>query len=250
MKKTILGFVLTILAIFFILPSVAGARPAASAKFSTTREENPNAAENRLILPYAFPSESMGTTVGVGGFTKGYFQDQLLFAGSVFGSFDDAKGVVGGMWDYLLPFSKRLYFSAYGAISYFPRNRAYTEVPRFSSDFDPTVAGSNGSDKDDYIEDDGSDNWYELKLEYVIPIGSMKNDHKGRYKLKKGILESGATGVDKWNPLETGISVLLLGQAGRYQDYRTETPVSSGFHLSPPVAPDCRIPFFNLYLPL
>ena len=228
MKKTILSFVLTVLAIFLILPSVAGARPSASAKFSTTREENPNAAQNRLILPYAFPSVSMGTTVGVGGFTKGYFQDQLLFAGSVFGSFDDAKGVVGGFWDYLLPFSKRLYFSAYGAISYFPRNRAYTEVPRFSSDFDPTVAGSNGSDKDDYIEDDGSDNWYELKLEYVLPIGSMKNDHKGRYKLKKGILQSGATGGDRWNPLETGVSVLLLGQGGRYQDYRTDTVTYSG----------------------
>ena len=147
MKKTLLNSVLAVLAICIILPPVAGARPSASAKFSTTREENPNLVENRLILPYAFPSESMGTTLGVGGFTKGYFQDQLLFAGSVFGSFDDAKGIVGGMWDYLLPFSKRLYFTAFGAISYFPRNRAYTEVPRLSSNFAPTVAGSNGSDK-------------------------------------------------------------------------------------------------------
>ena len=82
MKKTILSFVLTVLAIFLILPSVAGARPSASAKFSTTREENPNAAQNRLILPYAFPSESMGTTAGVGGFAKGYLQDQFQITSS------------------------------------------------------------------------------------------------------------------------------------------------------------------------
>ncbi len=228
MKNTLLRIIPVLLTTCLILPSVVGARPAASVKYSTTREENPNMAENRLVLPYAFPSDSMGTTVGVGGFTKGYFQDQLIFAGSVFGSFDDAKGIVGGMWDYLLPFSKRLYFSAFGAVSDFPRNRAYTQVPRLSSDFDSTVAGSNGSDKDDYIEDEGSDNWYELKFEYVLPIGSMKNEHKGRYKLKNGILQSGATGGEKWNPLETGISVLLLGQAGRYQDYRTDTGTFSG----------------------
>ena len=75
----------------------------------------------------------MGTTLGVGGFTKGYFQDQLLFAGSVFGSFDDAKGIVGGMWDYLLPFSKRLYFTAFGAISYF-HNSYRTQLPINRSD--------------------------------------------------------------------------------------------------------------------
>ena len=228
MKRLALLLCAGLLAICIILPSVAGARPAASVKFSIIREENPNMAENRLVLPYAFPSESMGTTVGVGGFAKGYLQDQLIFAGSVFASADDAKGVVGGFWDYLLPFSKRLYFSAYGAISYLPRNRAYTEVPRFSSDFDSTVAGSNGSDKDDYIENDGTDNWYGLKLEYVLPIGSMKNEHRGRYKLKNGILQSGATGGDKWNPLETGVSVLLLGQSGRYQDFRTDAVTYSG----------------------
>ncbi len=220
--------ILMLLAAGFILPSVSEARPTASAKYSTIREENPNPGKEWLILPYAFPSESMGTTFGAGGFARGYLQDQLIFAGTAFGSVDDAKGGILGMWDYLLPFSNRLYFSAYGMISYFPRNRAYTEVPRLSSSFDPTVAGSNGSDEDDYIEDDGNDNWYELKLEYVLPIGSMKNTHKGRYKLRKGILQSGATGGETWNPLETGISVLLLGQSGRYQDFRTDTVTYSG----------------------
>ncbi|RZW25648.1 MAG: hypothetical protein EX260_02340, partial [Desulfobulbaceae bacterium] len=77
MKNAPFRIILVLLAGCLILPSAAGARPSASAKFSTTREENPKAVKNRLILPYAFPSESMGTTAGVGGFAKGYGQDQL-----------------------------------------------------------------------------------------------------------------------------------------------------------------------------
>ena len=228
MKHRLALFFVLLIAVCLLLPSGAAARPTASAKFSTIREENPTPGKEWLILPYAFPSESMGTTIGAGGFARGYLQDQLIFAGAGWASVDDAKGGFFGMWDYLLPFSQRLYFSAYGVVAYFPRNRAFTEVPRLSSNFDPTVAGSNGSDEDNFIEDDGADNWYELKLEYVLPIGSMKNNHKGRYKLKKGILQSGATGGDKWNPLETGVSVLLLGQSGRYQEFRTDEVTYSG----------------------
>jgi hypothetical protein len=211
-----------------LIPSAAWSRPGASVKFSTIREDNPRLAEETLILPYAFPSDSMGTTFGVGGLAKGFFQDQLLFAGTVFGSVDEAKGIIGGMWDYKLPFSKRLYFSAYGAFSHFPRQRAYIEVPRLSSAVNPSVAGANDSDEDNYIEDEGDDNWYELKLEYVLPLGSMKDKERAQYRLKKGILQSGATGGDTWNPLETGVSVLLLGQSGRYQNYETDEVTYSG----------------------
>jgi len=219
---------LTFLAFSLLLPSIIFARPDASVKYSTIRADNPRMAKETLILPYAFPSDSMGTTFGVGGLAKGFFQDQLLFAGSVFGSVDDAKGVIGGMWDYKLPFTKRLYFSSYGAISHFPRQRAYTEVPRLSSSVNSGVAGANDSDEEDYIEDDGDDNWYELKLEYVLPIGTMRNNEAAQYTLKKGILQSGASGGESWNPMESGVSVLLLGQSGRYQNFKTESATYSG----------------------
>lgn len=221
-------FLLFLIAASLVIPSISHTRPGASVKYSTIREENPRMGKETLILPYAFPSDSMGTTFGVGGLAKGFFQDQLLFAGSVFGSADEARGVIGGLWDYQLPFSKRLYFSGYGALSHFPRQRAYTEVPRLSSAFSPGIAGSNDSDEENYIEDEGDDNWYELKLEYVLPIGSMKDKRTARYNLKKGILQSGASGGDIWNPLDSGVSVLLLGQAGRYQNFETDEATYSG----------------------
>lgn len=72
-------------------------KPDASVKFSVVREENPKEAWETLTLPYAFPSESMGTTIGVGGMAKGYSQDQILLVGTVFSSFDDSLGFVAGM---------------------------------------------------------------------------------------------------------------------------------------------------------
>ncbi|MBT8362689.1 MAG: hypothetical protein KJO32_17200, partial [Deltaproteobacteria bacterium] len=214
--------------VVMVYSPAAEARPDATTKFSVIRKENPNNSKETLILPYAFPSETMGTTLGVGGLAKGYRQDQLLFGGTVFGSFDDAYGIIGGMWDYRLPWTKRFFFTAYGALSHFPRQRAYTEVPRRSSDSRPPPAGSNNSNENDFIEDEGDDNWLELKLEYVLPMGSMKDSGMAEYHLENGLLQSGATGGQTWNPLKSGGSVLLLGQTSRYQNYQTETVTYSG----------------------
>lgn len=211
-----------------LITSNLQAKPDASTKFSVIRVENPKKAKETLILPYAFPSDTMGTTIGVGGLAKGHLQDQLLFGGTVFGSFDEARGVIGGMWDYKIPGTKRLFFTAYGAYNHFPRQRAYSEVPRRSSDSIPPPAGSNDSDEDDYIEDEGDDNWLELKLEYVLPIGGMRDAGMAEYHLQDGILKSGATGGKTWNPLESGVSVLLLGQTSRYQSYELDTVTYDG----------------------
>jgi len=98
--------IIYIVAIFCLLlyaaPEYSPAKPSASVKFSTIREENPKIGQETLILPYGFPSDSLGTTFGVGGMTKGYFQDQLLLAGTLFGSTESAFGGVLGMWDLAL----------------------------------------------------------------------------------------------------------------------------------------------------
>lgn len=197
-------------------------RPDATPKYSIARSESADAGKERLILPYIFPSDSMGTTIGFGGMMKGYHQEQLLIAGAVFGSSDDAKGFVGGMWDYRLPWTNRFFFSAAASMASYPRQRAYTESPRRPSGTEPYQAGTNNSDKDNYVEDDGDDNWLDLKIEYVMPIGSMKENAMAEYSLKGGVLNGGASGGDVWNPLESGISILLFGQKSRYQSYNTD----------------------------
>jgi len=205
----------------FSLSTVSLAKPATSVKTSIVRSENPKESKETLILPYAFSSDSMGTTIGLGGLAKGYGQDQLLIAGTVFGSFDDAQGFILGMWDLQVPYTNRLFFTAYGSYGDYPRQKAYASPGRIPSS-NGSIAGSNDSDKDDFIETSGDDNWSELKLEYVLPLGSMRHVARGVYHLKNGIMEKGATGGDTWNPLETGVSVISLGQSNRFQNYDSE----------------------------
>lgn len=161
----------------------------------------------------------MGTTFGVGSLAKGYGQDQLLVAGAAWGSVDEAVGGVLGLWDYRLPFGNRIFFSALGSLGHYPRQRAHSSVPRIA---DSSGAGGNDSDENDYIENEGADNWFEFKFEYVLPTGSMQSTSMGTYKLDKGILTAGATGGDTWNPLEGGVSVLVLRQSNRFQSYKTD----------------------------
>ena len=132
------------------------AKPQASVKNTLARVENlKQGTRTSLILPYAFSTESMGLTLGVGGGMKGYGQEQLLFGTTVFGSFEDAVGAFLGMWDYRPSFANRFFFSAQGMAGHYPEQRAYSAVA-----FEPDVPrpGSNDSGEDQFEEDSGYDN--------------------------------------------------------------------------------------------
>lgn len=226
LSKGVVGYLICQLLLFsvsFVPESFA--KPRASMKFSTVRAENPRDGKETLIVPYGFPSDSMGTTLGVGGLAKGFLQDQLMVAGTVFGSDDSALGAILALWDYRLPYTNRLYASAMGSWGYYPRQRAYAEGP---GGYTGVRAGSNDSDKDDYVEDSGQDNWWDVKLEYVLPIGSMKHQAIANYNLKRGLLVSGASGGDEWNPLSSGATVAVLRQFNRYETYEVEPDDISG----------------------
>jgi len=195
------------------------AKSKATVKYSITREENPKGSKNALVLPYVFSTESMGFTGGVGGATKGYWQDQLLMGATAFGSVEGAAVVAAGLWDYKMPWVKRLFFSAIGSVGYYPNQRAYT-YPFYAPG---TVRpGSNDSDENQYVETPGDDNWLDMKLEYVLPLGNARASGMADYRLKRGLLQSVSSGGESWNPLESGITVLLLKQYNRYQSYEPE----------------------------
>ena len=62
----------SVLMVVMVYTIAVEARPDATTKFSVIRKENPDNVKETLIIPYAFPSETMGTTLGVGGLAKGY----------------------------------------------------------------------------------------------------------------------------------------------------------------------------------
>jgi len=149
MKYYILAGAIVCLAVILIFGGSAQARHGASVKFSVVREENPRGAKNRLIVPYIFSSESMGTTVGVAAGTRGYGQDQLLVGGTAFASADDAVGGVLAMLDYMLPWTERLFFSWMGSPGHYPRQRGYASRFRFP---DVTNPSSNDSEKERFYK--------------------------------------------------------------------------------------------------
>ncbi|WP_319550467.1 BamA/TamA family outer membrane protein [Desulfogranum marinum] len=202
-----------------ILVTTLQAKPMTSVKNTTIRDENPKKQQSTLILPYAFSSDSMGTTIGVGGMMKGYGQDQLLLGSTAFGSFDSAVGLFLGMWDYRPSWSQRLFFGAQGMVGHYPRQRGYS-APFFEKG--QTRPGSNDSDKDAYIEEKGYDNWTDFRLEYVLPLGSGQDRGMVTYKLKNGLLQSTPVGGETWNPMENGITTLLLRQYNRYRSFDTD----------------------------
>ena len=196
-----------------------------SVKNETLRKENSEKKKYWLVIPYAFSSESMGLTFGLGFGAWGYFQDQLNFAGTVFSSNnevegeDDAYGVILGMWDLRIPYTQRFFFSANGSYGYYPRKRAYSAPTYDPGEVRP---GSNDSSADQFIEVGGEDNWSDFKLEYVLPMGAAKNKAILTYRLEHGLLTSTPTGGRSWNPLTSGVTHFLIRQYNRYQTYEVD----------------------------
>lgn len=202
----------------FLWTGPVQARPRTSVKTVQTRVENPNGSKSKLILPYAFPSDSMGFVVGVGGGMKGYGQDQLLVGGTAFGSFDSAVGLFLGLWDYRPSFADRFFFGAQGMVGHYPRQKAYAALAYRSG---VSRAGSNNSEADDYVEESGYDNWTDFQLEFVLPIGAARNDALQHVQLKGGLLESAPVGGRVWNPMTSGVTTIMLRQFNRYRSFET-----------------------------
>lgn len=205
--------------IFTIMATTLHARPRTSVKSTFIRDENPGTNKSYLVLPYAFSSESMGLTLGIGAGVKGYGQEQMLLGATAFGSFDEAAGLFLGMWDYRPPIFPRLFFGAQGMIGHYPKQRAYTRLI-----FDPNGPrpGSNDSNEDQFGEDSGNDNWIDLKLEYVLPMGSAHNDALQHYQTKGGLLQSAPVGGEVWNPFKNGVTTLMLRQFNRFRSFELD----------------------------
>lgn len=211
------------LLVFFAL--TAYAKPPVTVKMSVERSETPKTAET-LILPYAFSTQDMGTAFGLGAMTKGTFQDQMTLGATAFTG--ESDGLAIGIWDYKLAGYERLFFSSMGMIGRYPLIRAYAPVPNDVIPSNHHRPGSNDSDVDDFFSSAGANNWWEIKLDYVLPIGAAKNKPMAHYKLTNGLLDSPASRVKPWNPLTTGTTIFTLRQFNRFQRYEKEDDIIEG----------------------
>lgn len=201
------------------------AKPPAAVKLSVERIENKNNRET-LVLPFVFSTDDLGTIAGVGGMMTGLYQKQMSIGGTVYGG-ADTQGVGLGLWDYQLLGSKRVFISAIGMFGKFPLMRAYSPLPGESTLVGQPRPGANDSSFDDFIQAKGSSNWWDVKLEYVLPIGAAKEQGMATYQLQGGLLKKNIA-VESWDPLSTGTTVLIARQFNRYQLYENENGDLSG----------------------
>ncbi len=216
-----------LLGICIALPGQLAARPTTQVKSAVDRVENPGGFAETLILPFAVSTESTELVFGAGGMRKGFYQDQMLTGGAAFGG-EDSYGVFAGVWDYRVPFLRRAFISTMGMVGYYPNHRAYT-VPR-GFYLPPGIErpGSNDSDEDIYLESKGESNWWEIKFDYVFPLGAAADHGMVPYQLQGGLLVSEPSGGESWNPLESGVTIATLRQYNRYETYETDIRTFDG----------------------
>jgi hypothetical protein len=211
---------LTVLVSAFVLSSLpVQARPRTTVKQQSIRAENPRQGREWLALPFAFVSDGLGFVYGVGGGAKGYCQDQLLVGGSIFGGPEDVCGGVLGIWDYRPPWTERFFLTATGSYGHYPNQRAYVSQ---EYRLDKPRRGSNDSGKDDYVEVGGESNWFDIKLEYVLPLGAARSSGIMTYHLTGGMLQGRGTGGNFWNPFRDGVTTMMVRQNNQRESFETE----------------------------
>ena len=138
-----------------------------------------------IVLPYLFSTEATGLSGGIGTIAQGLFQPQTTFVATLFygvsqdvivNGYPDTANFSGGLFSYSnikVPYSNRLYLSAWGYVMHTPKDTIY-------------LNGSNDSKKEDALTTVGQDNYLSLTLSYVLPIGEGIGNPDGLYTLQDG----------------------------------------------------------------
>jgi len=198
------------LSVFFLRPGYAVDEKPPAEKHDNKR---------LLVIPFPFFNDTVGSGVGVAAIAEGYIQKQVLTVASGLYSAGGTYLTFLYMRDYQLPWIKRIFVSpraSYGELQDISFYKGY------NPDFPNERAGSNDSSEDNFIEADGSDYWLDLNIKYLLPIGHGKDNILSTIKLKDGVLVSGQTGGEHWNPLKSGRTYFELEPFFRDQDLDDE----------------------------
>jgi len=192
-----------------------------------------------ISLPYAFYNESFGLAAGYVYMVNGYPQPGAGVLGTVMaGTEGSAMGFFMGQNIRVFGI-ERLFFDPILSVGYFGDVDAY--VPG-NPDFPDERAGSNDSDPDNFITGSGWDTFFRLRFKYLLPIGHGREQLMPAYRLDRGLLESGASGGDSFNPLKSGRTFVELRPFYRAQNIQNddldEEQITNGVEFSLLVARD------------
>lgn len=191
--------------------------PASATSLVVPDERGGRAEPELYAVPYAFTSETTGAALGAAVVALGYGQPQQAWMLNAIGGsgsyalylygkdtqlferlFLDTR-IIDGHWDEV--------------DSYRPGNPKYPNQR----------GGANGSDIDNYVESSGDDDYYRLKLRYVLPLGSARDESIHTYRTRGGLLvPESAAGGWAYNPFRSGRTFFENEFFYREQDFKDE----------------------------
>ena len=183
-----------------------------------------------VYIPYVFSTDSTGFSGGVGVIKQGFLQPQTtaiatLFYGAeqdiITNNQSDTANFSGGfaaIFDYLIPGTDRLLFSALGMKAYFPKARYYI------------YDHSNDSNEESYTESSGDADFMYATLRYVLPMGDGLDNPEGHYILKNGfaVNREGYGGGKPFVTGRTGVGISAFYEHNTFDNWLPDSPRSTG----------------------
>jgi len=199
------------LSLFSFLSLIAAAQPSSGSDLTqppaVLREvgETDRVESRKLILPYVFATESLDVAMGAAVGASAWPQEQSTLFGIALGTTNKSWGLFLLGTSLQLPAGQRLFLDFSASLGWYTDQRAYIDG---NPEYPDSRAGSNDSDPNDFIRGEGAHNWLIPNFKYVLPIGHARQSAIADYALDRGVLVSGATGGESWNPLRSGRTLL------------------------------------------
>lgn len=159
----------------------------------------------KINLPYAFYNGSFGASAGYIFGISGYPQKQSVLFGTAFAGTAGSGMLMLLGKDIRLLGLDRVMLNSVLSIAYYGEFDTYIDG---NPDYPDDRAGSNSSDIEDNIRGKGWDGLVRLRVNYLLPLGHGRDQVIDAYQLDRGLLKTGATGSESWNPIASGKAFL------------------------------------------
>ena len=170
-----------------------------------------------VFAPFGFFNSTIGAAFGTVLGSPGLLQDgsdlYLTLVGSQSGT---AYGILS-FRDFHLPWARRFFYDAGLSLERFSDLEVYIDGNPKHPDH---RAGSNDSNKNDFLTGHGTEHQAWLQMNYLFPLGVGADEIEHKVTLRGGIPVEGARDTSVWNPLESGFTTAFVQPFYRSQNLK------------------------------
>ncbi len=131
----------------------------------------------KLLLPYAFATETLGVAGGVGAGASAWPSEQASLFGIVMGTSNSSWATYLIGTSMKIPGGRRWFLDTSISVGWFTQQRLYVDG---NPNFPEGGAGGNDSDPENYVEGEGWHNWALFNFKYVLPVGESREASRSR----------------------------------------------------------------------